>query len=148
MLDYNLLGSKFVPKEGARSTNFSSYGTTGANMGPWRLRGDYQYTNSHSSNGPRSDQFTWAQVYLYRAIPALGAKLSGGQTYLNSDIFDSFRFAGVSLNSDQRMLPPSLRGYAPQVTGIAKTNARVIISQNSRIIYQANVPQGRLLFRI
>ncbi|CAI1085685.1 Outer membrane usher protein papC precursor [Serratia fonticola] len=142
LLDYNLLGSKFVPKEGARSTNFSSYGTTGANMGPWRLRGDYQYTNSHSSNGPRSDQFTWAQVYLYRAIPALGAKLSGGQTYLNSDIFDSFRFAGVSLNSDQRMLPPSLRGYAPQVTGIAKTNARVIISQNSRIIYQANVPPG------
>lgn len=142
LLDYNLLGSKFVPKEGANSTNFSSYGTTGVNMGAWRLRGDYQYTNSHSSKGQRNDQFTWSQVYLYRAIPALSAKLSGGQTYLNSDIFDSFRFAGVSLNSDQRMLPPSLRGYAPQVTGIAKTNARVVISQNNRIIYQANVPPG------
>ncbi|WP_245956746.1 fimbria/pilus outer membrane usher protein [Edaphovirga cremea] len=142
LLDYNLLGSKFVPEQGARSTNFSSYGTTGINIGAWRVRGDYQYTNSHSSEGPVSDQFTWSQFYLYRALPALGAKLSGGQTYFNSDIFDSFRFVGVSLNSDQRMLPPSLRGYAPQVTGIARTNARIIISQNSRIIYQANVPPG------
>lgn len=147
LLDYNLLGSKFVPKEGARSTNFSSYGTAGINMAAWRLRGDYQYTNSHTSNGPRNDQFTWSQAYLYRAIPALSAKLSGGQTYLNSDIFDSFRFTGISLNSDQRMLPPSLRGYAPQVTGIAKTNARVIISQNSRIIYQANVPPGPFIIQ-
>lgn len=142
LLDYNLLGSKFVPDEGARSTNLSSYGTAGLNVGAWRLRGDYQYTNTRSSDGPKQEQFTWSQFYFYRAIPALSAKLSGGQTYFNSDIFDSFRFVGVTLNSDQRMLPPSLRGYAPQVTGIAKTNARVVISQNSRIIYQANVPPG------
>ncbi|TBX30218.1 fimbria/pilus outer membrane usher protein, partial [Rahnella victoriana] len=40
------------------------------------------------------------------------------------------------------MLPPSLRGYAPQVTGIAKTNAKVSISQNGRVIYQTNVSPG------
>ncbi len=46
------------------------------------------------------------------------AKLTVGEDYLSSDIFDTFRFSGVSLNSDLSMLPPSLRGYAPEVTGI------------------------------
>ncbi|ENC0234279.1 TPA: fimbria/pilus outer membrane usher protein, partial [Shigella sonnei] len=26
------------------------------------------------------------------------------------------------------MLPPNIRGYAPQITGIAETNARVVVS--------------------
>ncbi|EFZ8567491.1 fimbria/pilus outer membrane usher protein, partial [Shigella sonnei] len=25
------------------------------------------------------------------------------------------------------MLPPNIRGYAPQITGIAETNARVVV---------------------
>ena len=40
------------------------------------------------------------------------------------------------------MLPPSLQGYAPEVSGIAKTNAKVTISQSGRIIYETNVPAG------
>jgi outer membrane usher protein FimD/PapC len=142
LLDYNLLGSRYMPQSGDSTTSFSSYGTTGFNLGPWRARADYQYSSSRTSGAPASDKFTWTQTYLYRALPSVGARLTGGQTYLSSDIFDSFRFLGVSLNSDQRMLPPSLRGYAPQVTGIAKTNAKVSISQNGRVIYQTNVSPG------
>ncbi|WP_432804707.1 fimbria/pilus outer membrane usher protein, partial [Escherichia coli] len=33
------------------------------------------------------------------------------------------------MESDDRMLPPRLRGYAPQITGIAETNARVVVSE-------------------
>ncbi|MGH8466659.1 MAG: fimbria/pilus outer membrane usher protein, partial [Pseudomonas sp.] len=142
LLDYNLLGSKYMPQSGDSTTSFSSYGTTGVNLGPWRARADYQYASSRTSGTPASNKFTWTQTYVYRALPSLGARLTGGQTYFSSDIFDSFRFLGVSLNSDQRMLPPSLRGYAPQVTGIAKTNAKVSISQNGRVIYQTNVSPG------
>jgi len=142
LLDYNLLGSKYMPQQGASSTSLSSYGTTGFNLGPWRARADYQYSAARTSGSPSSDKFTWTQTYLFRALPSIGARLTGGQTYFNSDIFDSFRFIGVSVNSDQRMLPPSLRGYAPQVTGIAKTNAKVSISQNGRVIYQTNVSPG------
>ena len=40
------------------------------------------------------------------------------------------------------MLPPKLRGYAPQVSGIADTNARVVISQQGRILYDSTVPAG------
>ncbi|EKZ3200830.1 TPA: fimbria/pilus outer membrane usher protein, partial [Shigella flexneri] len=27
----------------------------------------------------------------------------------------------MALESDERMLPPNIRGYAPQITGIAET---------------------------
>ncbi len=40
------------------------------------------------------------------------------------------------------MLPPNIRGYAPQITGIAETNARVVVSQQGRVIYDSTVPTG------
>lgn len=40
------------------------------------------------------------------------------------------------------MLPPNLRGYAPEVTGVAKTNAKVTISQQGRVIYETQVAAG------
>ena len=40
------------------------------------------------------------------------------------------------------MLPWSLRGYAPQITGLAQTNATVTVSPADRVIYQSNVPPG------
>ncbi len=61
-------------------------------------------------------------------------------------MFDSFRFTGVSLISDDNMLPPNLRGYAPEVTGIAKTNAKVISQQGE--CYETSVARGRSAFRI
>ena len=65
-----------------------------------------------------------------------------GEDYLNSDIFDSLRFTGVSLRSDDSMLPPNLRGYAPEVTGVAKTNAKVVVSQQGRVLYETQVAAG------
>lgn len=40
------------------------------------------------------------------------------------------------------MLPPNLRGYAPEVSGIARTNAKVTVSQQGRVIYQTTVASG------
>ncbi len=40
------------------------------------------------------------------------------------------------------MLPPRLRGYAPQITGIAETNARVVVSQQGRVLYDSMVPRA------
>ncbi|EBS4409317.1 fimbria/pilus outer membrane usher protein, partial [Salmonella enterica subsp. enterica serovar Newport] len=56
--------------------------------------------------------------------------------------FDSFRFAGITLASDERMLPSSLQGYAPQISGIANSNAQVTVSQNGRVLYQTRVSPG------
>src|SRR3989344_1439731 len=40
------------------------------------------------------------------------------------------------------MLPPSLRSYAPVVTGTADTNAKVTIRQSNVVIYERAVPPG------
>lgn len=65
-----------------------------------------------------------------------------GENSLDSSIFDSFRFSGVSLITDDNQLPPNLRGYAPEVAGVAKTNAKVTISQQGRVIYETTVAAG------
>ncbi|MGK4301912.1 fimbria/pilus outer membrane usher protein, partial [Klebsiella pneumoniae] len=87
---------------------------------------NYQYSNYKRGN-LRDTNFDWTQLYLYRSFNEQGLKLQAGQVYLNSSLYDSFRYNGLSVQSDERMLPPALRGYAPQVSGIAKTNARVKI---------------------
>ena len=78
----------------------------------------------------------------YRALPSIQSRLTLGENYLYSDIFDSFRFTGASLNSDDSQLPPNLRGYAPEVVGVANTNAKVVISQKGRVLYEALVAAG------
>ncbi len=40
------------------------------------------------------------------------------------------------------MLPPNLRGYAPDISGVARTNAKVTVTQRGRVIYESQVPAG------
>ncbi|VEI61909.1 Outer membrane usher protein papC precursor [Serratia fonticola] len=145
LLDYNLnTQSQRQHQSGTKSYNLSGNGTVGANLGAWRLRADWQTRVDHQtgSGQPTQSSWDWSRYYAYRAIPQLGAKLTMGENYLTSDIFDSFRFAGASLTTDDNMLPPNLRGYAPEVTGIAKTNARVVISQQGRVLQETQVAAG------
>jgi len=131
-------------QRGQQSYNVSGNGTVGANLSSWRLRADWQTRLDHqngSAEGTRQN-WDWSRFYAYRAISRLGAKLSVGEDYLYSDIFDSFRFTGASLVSDDSMLPPNLRGYAPEVTGVARTNAKVVISQQGRVLYETQVASG------
>ncbi|MFY2606185.1 fimbria/pilus outer membrane usher protein [Achromobacter ruhlandii] len=141
ILDYNLLANRYMPRQGATSASYTLYGTAGLNLGAWRLRGDYQYSR-YDSGGQSQTRFALPQTYLFRALPQWHSKLTLGQSYLSSAIFDPFRFAGVTLASDDRMLPPSLQGYAPQITGIASSNAEVTVSQNGRLLYQTRVSPG------
>lgn len=72
---------------------------------------------------------------------------AGGKTDARRNLpefsgFDSVRFTGANLASDERMLPPNLQGYAPEVHGIARSNAKVTVSQQGRVIYQTTVPAG------
>ncbi len=145
LLDYNLnTQTQRQHQSGRQGYNVSGNGIFGANLGAWRLRADWQtYLNHETGSGqPTQNNWDWSRYYAYRAIPQLGAKLSVGENFLNSDIFDSFRFAGASLVTDDNMLPPNLRGYAPEVTGIAKTNARVVISQQGRVLQETQVAAG------
>lgn len=145
LIDYSVNGyTQRQQRDGSYSNSVSGNGTLGANVGAWRLRADWQsrFEQAKKRASSNNKEWDWSRYYAYRAIPQLSAKLSLGENYLNSDIFDSFRFAGVSLITDDTMLPPNLRGYAPEVTGIAKTNAKVIISQQGRVLQETQVPSG------
>lgn len=145
LVDYNLnTQTQRQQQRGTQGYNVSGNGTVGANLGAWRLRADWQTRLDHQtgSGQPTKNSWDWSRYYAYRAIPKLGAQLAVGENFLNSDIFDSFRFAGASLVTDDNMLPPNLRGYAPEVTGVARTNARVIISQQGRVLQESLVAAG------
>lgn len=143
-VDYYMNGqSQRQEHGGGTSYNLSGNGTVGGNMGAWRLRADWQTRLEHRGNGQRAgNSWDWSRYYAYRAIPSLGAQFSLGENFLYSDIFDSFRFTGVSLVTDDSMLPPNLRGYAPEVAGVARTNAKVVISQQGRVLYETQVASG------
>lgn len=146
--DYNLNAGISRSHKGYTSNDYSISGTTGVNLGSWRLRGDYQGNYSDSSAElSNKHNFDWTRIYAYRAITRLRSTITIGETYFRSDLFDSFRFTGLSFASDERMLPPNLRGYAPEVRGIAKTNATVTITQQDRIIYETTVPSGPFRIR-
>ena len=143
LVDYNVTAQASHQKNDSVRHNFSGNGTVGANAGAWRLRADWQgRVDRDRDQAARHPTLEWSRYYAYRAIPALKARLVLGEDYLYSELFDSFRFTGAALNSDESQLPPNLRGYAPEVVGVAKTNARVIISQQGRVLYETLVAAG------
>lgn len=116
---------------------------TGANLGPWRLR-DNTTWSYNSGGGYTRQKNTWTHVntYLERDIVPWKARLTLGDGYTPSDIFDGLNFRGVQLQSAEEMLPDSLRGFAPVIRGIARGTARVSVKQNGYEIYQTTVPPG------
>lgn len=138
IFDYNT--NMQVRKSDNQGNNKDLYanGTLGGNINAWRIRADWQSQYTDQNN----DKFQWNRIYAYRAIPKLKSKLVIGEDYLRSDIFDSFSYIGTSLSSEDKMLPPNLRGYAPEVIGVAKTNALVTIRKHGNVIYQTRVPEG------
>ncbi|EOT8214847.1 fimbria/pilus outer membrane usher protein [Escherichia albertii] len=141
ILDYNLFASAYRPTEGDKSNNINTYGTAGLNVQSWRLRSDYQYEQTQTDNQHKSTD-SIARTYLFRPLPTLGARLTLGESDLSSSIFDGFSYTGAELSSDDRMLPWELRGYAPQINGMAQTHATVTVSYAGRVIYQTKVAPG------
>lgn len=138
--DYNII-ENYANYAGMSNThNVSSFGAVGANIGRWRLRSNYQFQKDFKNT--RNDDFKWIQTYIFTDLPHLSAKFFAGKHYTASHIFDSVRFDGVSVFTDEKMLPASLRGYAPAITGTATSNATVTVSQNGRILSQVKVAPG------
>lgn len=143
LIDYNLTGQSIQQQNQATRNDITGNGTVGFNNGPWRVRADWQGRIDDDKDAVnRNQKIEWSRFYAYRALPSIQSRLTLGESYLYSDIFDSFRFTGASLNSDDSQLPPNLRGYAPEVVGVANTNAKVVISQKGRVLYEALVAAG------
>ncbi|OCR22853.1 fimbrial protein [Pseudomonas syringae] len=110
----------------------------GMNLGAWRLRNE-------SSLAYGSDQpyrFRSNRTFVQRDISTLKSQLTLGETFTDSQVFDSVRFKGAALSSDDGMLPDSERIFAPVIRGVAETNAAVEVRQNDFLLYSGNVSPG------
>ncbi len=110
----------------------------GINLGAWRLRNESNF----SSRTGESNSFTSNRSYVEHDVTALKGQFSAGDIFSDSQLYDSVRYRGVKLSSDEGMRADSERGYAPVVRGVAQTNATVEIRQDNYIIYTTSVPPG------
>ncbi|ADO48929.1 fimbria/pilus outer membrane usher protein [[Enterobacter] lignolyticus] len=136
-MNYSYSGAQnWRHNNGDNETDQSNYLslTNGINVGPWRLRNDSSYSQDSG----------WQNIntYAWRNITALTSKLTVGDSWTDSDVFDSIQFRGAKLESNDNMLPYSLRGFAPVIHGVTKSNAQVTVRQNGYIIYQSYVSPG------
>lgn len=142
-LNYNFSGSnsRTQANNSASTRNYFLNLNSGLNVGPWRLR-DYSTWNYTHSGSDSYREWQHISTYAQRAIIPLKSQLTVGENYTPSDVFDSLSFKGIQLNSDDNMLPDSMKGFAPTIRGIARSNAQVTIKQNDYTIYQSYVPPG------
>ncbi|MGV3346077.1 fimbria/pilus outer membrane usher protein [Enterobacteriaceae bacterium LUAb1] len=142
-VDYN--GSFYSQFQGARKERSSSelYTgnialATGVNFGEWRLRKRLN-VNWNKGGGTKTQNL---YGYVARDLTRLKGQLIVGEQNTNGDVFDSYSLRGVIVQSDERMLPDTMRNYTPVLRGVAETNAKVTVTQRGQIIYETVVPPG------
>jgi len=142
LLNYNF-NSYHTSSSGVSQTSSYLGLNAGFNIGPWHVRNDSTVNwQSASAGAPARRQWHNIDSYVQRDLPSLGARLTIGDSYTDGQVFDSYELRGVQLATDDRMLPNSMRGYAPLIRGVASTNAKVTIRQNGVQIYQTTVAPG------
>ncbi|MCR3970914.1 fimbrial biogenesis outer membrane usher protein [Aeromonas veronii] len=110
----------------------------GLNVGAWQLRHNGNFSWTQDSGG----KYNKANTFIQRDIPSIGGRIIAGESNTRGDIFDSLSYRGVELRDVEQMLPQSERGFAPEVRGIARTNAKVTVSQNGLVIRETTVTPG------
>ncbi|WP_228411811.1 fimbria/pilus outer membrane usher protein [Entomomonas moraniae] len=117
--------------------------TTGFNIGPWRLRYEPIYQKDTWGDP------TWhtERAVAFRSIERLRSSLSIGDSNTSSSLFDSVKYRGFSLSSDDRMLPDGLRTFSPWIRGYARSNAKVTVRQMGEVIYQTFVSPGTFILK-
>ncbi|MDR0805395.1 MAG: fimbrial biogenesis outer membrane usher protein [Enterobacteriaceae bacterium] len=138
--NYNLNQYHVSYREGQTNNMNSTYLNLngGMNIGLWRYRqqSSYRYDKNYGSN------WNTSRRYVQRAIFPLRSEVLLGEGFTEGRFFSGLGFRGVKLSSDDRMLPDSMRGYAPVVRGVAKSNAVVRVMQGKSTLYETTVAPG------
>lgn len=114
----------------------------GANIGSWALRHSGSRSWQHSREMREKSHYEATETYLQKDFEAIRGLVTLGDFYTSGELMEGFSLRGIKMASDDRMLPPSQRGYAPVIQGVASSNANVRILQNGSVIYQTTVPAG------
>ncbi|WP_261444860.1 fimbria/pilus outer membrane usher protein [Serratia fonticola] len=144
LANYNLSAGHSSLGSGGSSNNLFATLRAGANAGPWRVRSTMTHNRTENEGGENTttQNTRFTDTYLARDLRAIRAILLAGESSTGSDVFDSVPFRGVKLSSNEEMLPSQLRGYAPAISGIANSNARVTVRQNGNVVYETYVAPG------
>jgi len=142
ILNYNF-NSYHSSAQGQSQTSSYLGLNAGVNVGAWHFRHDSTLSwQSGTSKTPARRRWQNIDTYVQRDVPSLRAQLTIGDSFTDGSVYDSFGLRGARLGTDDRMLPDSVRGYAPVIRGTADTNALVTIRQNGLQIYQTTVAPG------
>ncbi|PMZ91442.1 MULTISPECIES: fimbria/pilus outer membrane usher protein [unclassified Pseudomonas] len=136
-VNYSVNAYQSSGQGGQSNTAYADF-NAGINLGIWRLR----QRSALNWNNETGKAYQVVTRYAQRDIDSLSSELTVGDVFTDGEMFDSVATRGVQLATDDRMLPDSLRGYAPVVRGVAATNARVTVRHNGFIIQQTSVAPG------
>ncbi|MBT9266238.1 fimbrial biogenesis outer membrane usher protein [Pseudomonas sp. MG-9] len=137
LLSYNFNSNRNHTRNGDYDSAYLGL-NAGLNLGDWRLR----HNGSMSWRSRQGNNYQALNSYAQRDVTALKSQLTVGESITSGELFDTLSYRGVQLASDDRMLPDSLRGYAPVIRGIARTNARVVIRQGGNVLTETTVAPG------
>ena len=130
------------------SSNFLGL-NTGLNVAGWQVRHTSFLSQNRSTGGATTtstSQYVAGETYVKRPLIDLKANLALGDISSNSPIIGSTPLRGVRLSSEEAMLPDDERSFRPVIKGVARTNARVRISQNNTVFFEQTVPPGPFEF--
>lgn len=90
----------------------------GVNLGNWALRhnGSFSRFENHSSSGftdKGKNHYERGDTYLQRDFALLRGNVTVGDFFSTARIGENFGLRGLRIASDDRMLAPSQRGFAP-----------------------------------
>lgn len=104
----------------------------------------FKHEGFYNSNDDISE-YKSISNYVQRDIPQIKGRVRIGEMNTSTLSFNTLPIVGAELFNDNQMLPVSRQGYAPEIRGIAKTNAKVTVRQNSQIIYETTVTPGEFV---
>jgi len=140
LLSYRFNGSNNQGRYGNSSNDYLQL-NSGLNLGAWRFR-DERTWERYQSDYYNRDHWQHLNTWVERAIIPWRSELTMGDGSAAGDVFDSVSYRGVQLATDDNMYPDSRRGFAPDIRGVAASNARVSIRQNGNLVYQTFVSPG------
>lgn len=127
--------------DGREYDSFYGRALAGFNLGGWMFRHDGSLS-WRRQQGKESHHYNAINTYVQRDIPQLKSRLLLGEGNTSGELFDTLAFWGAQISTVDQMWPDSQRGYAPEIRGVARTNAQVTVSQNGSKIYETTVSPG------
>jgi outer membrane usher protein len=127
------------------SSNFLGL-NTGINLSGWQLRHTSYASQNRSTGSASTSQYVSGETVVKRPLLDIKSTLVLGDTTSSSPIIGSTPIRGVRLSSEEAMMPDEERSFRPIIRGVARTNARVRVSQNNVVFFEQTVPPGPFEF--